>query len=599
MRLFLQILIALLTVIAALIGLLRTKFVDRAKDRYPLLQRIEHWHLPLTIASAVAISLIGILSVVITLLPDRKDVEVALGPHDDLASVATYIAFEKEIVGYPDNVAGQSRDFFRAGERDLKSGYYAEAATVFKKSVEALPTTAGYLNLGVALVYVGDLTQSETDLSTGLARVSGKHLPELEPAFLVALGVVTHAKGNPKSAIQYFQRALEHSGNAPTLTKAAAEANIGTALFELNRFDDAFGHLNTAATWYDKLRDYRSKAQVLSDIASLKMETEDLQSSLNYNQQALDLSGDDVFARAKALNNRGELYALGQEPTQARNCYDDALRLAKTSGSQFLEASILNNIADLLNNGGEPKKSLELSQQALAIYKNANNLNDQAAVSITRGNSFAYQQDIKQALDLFREANSLFQETENILGQAKALGNMAGMYRLQKDHESAFQAGLRSLELLSEVGQLRAQANAFIELGNTCRVMKEFKCAETMYQVGLNVGKGLKDFRVEGIAAASLGGLYIDEKSFSKSIEFSQNALTLLRGKTKYLQGQADALVNLAIGYEQTKQCPAALSALLEARGIYVKLGGKNPQLPLINQEINGLEKLGAKSTCN
>lgn len=136
---------------------------------------------------------------------------------------------------------------------------------------------------------------------------------------------------------------------------AGQKANVAEALTDYQ----------TAHNIFRQLRDTRSQARALKQIASLYRQADDFSNSSKYDRQAAEIHPDDPVLMLSTYNNRGNELTQLKQPVEAEKQYRLALAIARKTKNKVNEASILRNIVRVQIQSGQ----LAAAERTLAKAK--------------------------------------------------------------------------------------------------------------------------------------------------------------------------------------------------------------------------------------
>lgn len=173
MNIFSILIVSLSLFLGAIAGLRVTATFNRDElEKYrrlgPYLERLESRRVPLLIFTVVFLAISGITTATGTLIPSAPSFEAAPGPGGQTVEKATSEGFRKEAEETASVLVDVAEDYFKAAERDFEVMQYQDAATNYEKSIDLLPTMAGYLNLGLSLWHVSNYAESQDAFISGL-----------------------------------------------------------------------------------------------------------------------------------------------------------------------------------------------------------------------------------------------------------------------------------------------------------------------------------------------------------------------------------------------------------------------------------------------
>jgi CHAT domain-containing protein len=252
-----------------------------------------------------------------------------------------------------------------------------------------------------------------------------------------------------------------------------------------------------------------------------------IQRSLGHMQKALDAyqRAREVFAglsarlgEAKAIENTGGIYLALGEPRQALNCYDKALPIYVSVGETFSQSNVLNSMGLAHSRLGKMQEAIELYGRALensrryglAPRLEASTLGNLGAAHLELG-------DKQKAADYYNQELALCRRTGARACTAAALYSLGDVSFLSGETERSLDYLGESLKLFRMAGErkweatvLRGLARTNFELGNLGEARKQIEAAiEIGESMRANIGR--QDLRASFFGSVQSGfELYVD-----------------------------------------------------------------------------------------
>ncbi len=323
----------LLKVLASICLLaLVTSRLKRLRDRFPILATVERWQVWLMAAACLAWLLGGGADAWRDRLEEEASLALSQGPNGELLHKVTRVALRKVLTRAPSSLDREASDAFNAGERDLAAMRYREAARHYERSVRAVPTAAGYLNLGVTLLYLAQFQPAENALVSGLQMARQEAVDRMEGAYFDALGRAYLGQGKLQAAMASHRAALEvHTRVGNPAGRAISHAGIGDVLLAQGRPEEALLSHREAFRLYTRLQN--------------------------------------LMGRANALDHIGIVYLRLQEREEALLALQEALSLNRRIGNPLGQARDLADMSSVYLAQGKRGEALEALRQAQTIYR--------------------------------------------------------------------------------------------------------------------------------------------------------------------------------------------------------------------------------------
>ena len=320
---------AALAVMAGL--LLLSSWLHVVRVRVPAVTRLDKRRLVLMLATVLA----GIVGAGAMTWKSHEEVRGSLtwsqAPGGELVQKATLLGLRRELRRGTES-GGQAREAFERGEAALSASHLGEATEQYGRSIRAAPTVAGYLNLGMTLLFLEEFHWAEEALRAGLRIAQDEENSRAEGACLDGIGRAAQGNGRIEAALGFYREALDiHTRVGNPLGRAIDHTNLGDIYFLQGEFDRA-------------LRGYQQAFAI-------------------YTRMEL------IPGRASALNRLGEVYIRLGRDDEALRAFQEALALDTEIGNPLGRANDLRGIAGVLEARGKDRQALDAMQQARALYR--------------------------------------------------------------------------------------------------------------------------------------------------------------------------------------------------------------------------------------
>jgi tetratricopeptide (TPR) repeat protein len=297
--------------------------------------------------------------------------ELTQAPGGQLIQKATSVGFAKETGAAGAGRLSEAKDYFGAGERAFAETRYRDAAHSYRKSIDVLPTMAGYLNLGIALSFSSEPSPAEQVLHDGIQMARKNQERGFESAFFRAFGTLFANQGRLEKALTFHEGALGIARqNCDPLGQATALDSIGWVLYEQRNLPEALEAFEGARRVFRESRIRLGQAMTLNAIGMVYADQGRLEEALKAYQGALQIARQtgDLFSQAASLNNIGLLRSTQGRFSDALIAYTAALEIYRGLGHLLEQADSLSNIAILSAKQRKTREPLELMRTARSIY---------------------------------------------------------------------------------------------------------------------------------------------------------------------------------------------------------------------------------------
>ena len=234
---------------------------------------------------------------------------------------------------------------------------------------------------------------------------------------------------------------------------------------------------------------------------------------------------------------------------QAKDFYEEALRLADELESDEFLSQILDKIGSIYHKKGDFEEALKLYNRALEIDNKVGDLKGVGEDLSHIGLIYYTQGKLDKALDYLKKAIQIHRSIGYNYGVGKHLGH---------------------------IGLIHFDRGALDR-------SREF------HQRALNIHRKVGSFREEAIHLGNLGLIYRAKKQFKEALQYHKKALEIDQ-RIGYLQGQGEDLFNIGDIYFDFEELTKALQYYNEARQIFEKMGVQS-QLEQTLKKISEIEE--------
>ncbi|GAB4348283.1 MAG: hypothetical protein Kow006_08820 [Gammaproteobacteria bacterium] len=230
----------------------------------------------------------------------------------------------------------RAQERFRSGDLAEAASHFERAVTLAEMAADQGSVIANLLNLGTALMLMGDYERARPVLerSESEARALGRH--DLEARALSALGELAYRNGDPAAARNRYRQLLSDPDLAKSPALRSAALN-GLFLLEMraNRLETAERHLEQAERQMDALTEV-GRSAVLLNRATLELRRGRYAASVATAEQALAIDRAAAYSPGIAadLELLGECYRRMGETDKARLYLRQALTLYERMGQR-------------------------------------------------------------------------------------------------------------------------------------------------------------------------------------------------------------------------------------------------------------------------
>jgi len=347
---------------------------------------------------------------------------------------------------------------------------YASRALVNAKSRKDMEQVAtSYLNLGIALRYLGENKAALDTLYKTIAFINNLQNKKLVAQILNVIGVVHYQLGHDSMSLESYNKSLKIRNDINDMEGIADILNnLGNLYNGMGNYDKALDYFFKCLKYDQALKNSKGLSSTNNNIGMVYYNLKEYNKSLDFYRQAeiLAVKLNERSKVASILNNIGATYL-------AQDKYDEAIKYTLQSNKYFQETGqVLQTQRNYTNLGliYEYKEKLDSSiyYQTIALTL-ANRLSNPSLIAGSHINlSRAYQKKgrLNKALTELKLADKYIENSENLNIVSKLLLGFANIYSSMGNHKMAFdylaqhlsiRDSLYNLEKAEKVAKVEAQ----------------------------------------------------------------------------------------------------------------------------------------------
>lgn len=319
---------------------------------------------------------------------------------------------------------------------------YANKALIEAKKIGDLEQKAqAYLNIGIALRYLGHNKEALDTLYRTISFINDLKNRKLIAQILNAIGVVHYQLGHDSLSLESYNKSLsirnelnDFEGIADILN------NMGNLYNGLGNFDKALEFYFKCLKYDDLLNNDKGKSATYSNIGMVYQNLGDYSKSLNYYRLAYQLSEQrkDFRKMASILNNIGAVYLATQN-------YDSSIWYTNQSNKYYLKLGENLQMQRNFTNLGliyEYKlrydSSLYYHRKALEMSEGLANPSLIVGAHINLSRIYLKQNKLQQALNELKAGEKDIEKTENLYVISRLMLGFANVYAQTGEYKNAF-----------------------------------------------------------------------------------------------------------------------------------------------------------------
>ncbi|MFE6189296.1 tetratricopeptide repeat protein [Streptomyces sp. NPDC056465] len=355
-----------------------------------------------------------------------------------------------------------------------------------------------------------------------------------------------------------------------TRNEAGAWNNLGTALRELRRFDEALNAHETARTLFQRTGDTHGGAKAWSNLGLVLQELRRFEEALNAHQTDLNhcQQTGDTHGEAGAWNNLGTALQELRRFNEALHAHETARTLFQEAGDTHGEAGAWNNLGTALQELRRFDEARNAHQTDLNHCQQTGDTHGEAKAWSNLGIALQELRRFDEALNAHETARTLFQQTDDTHSQADAWNNLGGTLRGLCRFDEALNAHETARTLFQQTDDTRGQATAWNNLGLALQELRRFDEALNAHETARTLFQQTDDTHSQADAWNNLGGTLRGLCRFDEALNAHETARTLFQ-QTDDTRGQATAWNNLGLALQELRRFDEALNAHETARTLF------------------------------
>jgi CHAT domain-containing protein/Tfp pilus assembly protein PilF len=311
--------------------------------------------------------------------------------------------------------------------------------------------------------------------------------------------------------------------------------------------------------------------------------------------QALSLAkaSNDQLGEASALNNLG-VTAILADPKKALGYLQDSLPLSRAADPN-LQAYTLSNMGAVYLRMGDPRKALEYATRAVDQKREAGDRKGELSFLTNLASVYSALGDQHRALDALRETLPIQRQWHDQRGEAHTLFTMATAFFQLGEPDKALEFFQQLLPLRRAVGDRIGEAQALQNMGVAQMALGSLQEALTTFQTTLPISQELKDRHLEESLLTNTARAYLQLGEPQEALDFASQALRIQR-QISDKRGEAVALGSLGSVFSAMGESQKALEFYQEALPLLRDAGDRAGEADILGVAGLTLLKLDAKA---
>jgi tetratricopeptide (TPR) repeat protein len=245
--------------------------------------------------------------------------------------------------------------------------------------------------------------------------------------------------------------------------------NLGLALRESRRFEEAITALQDAATIFRETGDRHLEGHAVGNLGPALVESQRLEEAITALRDAASIFREtgDRNGEGIAVGNLGPALQEVGQVEEAIRVYRRALAIFREVGDRDGEARTMNNLGQAFQAMEHYQDAITAHEEGLAIWRETGNRNGEAQGLNDLGVALQQAREFEEAISAHRQEIAICREIDDRYGQAQGLNNLGNDLRLSGRFDEAISALLDAAAVFRDMGDRPGEDMALNNLGLT------------------------------------------------------------------------------------------------------------------------------------
>jgi tetratricopeptide (TPR) repeat protein len=366
--------------------------------------------------------------------------------------------------------------------------------------------------------------------------------------------------------------------------EAVALADLGKALWELRRFEEAITTHQDAAAIFRETGDRHGEGMALDNLGVALVAAGRFDEAITAHREtaAMFRETGDRQGEAGALTNLGGALRQAGRVQEAITAHQDAAAIFRETGDRRGEGIALDNLVSALVEAGPFEEAITAGQDAAAIFRETGDRHGEGIALGNLGLALVQAGRVQEAITAFQEALAIRRETGDRHGEGMALGSLGLALAEAGRLQEAITAHRDAAAIFRETGDRQDQAATLTNIGiaqDSLGVASveagRLQEAITAHRDAAAIFRETGDRHGEGMALGNLGLALAEAGRFDEAIIVYRDAAAIFR-ETGNRQDQAATLTNIGIALAEAGRLGEGITAFQEALAICRETGDRH-----------------------
>jgi CHAT domain-containing protein len=390
-----------------------------------------------------------------------------------------------------DSIAVYGTEHAKKGQLDKAISLWKHALKNFRQLGDEYAVAKNLYDTGKAYRHSGKQTQASGLLELAVKKAQDTENEILAGDALRELGVVSYLKGDPKGALNNWQKALA------IFQESNAKRKQGVTLSHIGIY-------------------YKNKGEA--------------KKAIQYYEKAIAIAGEtnDKSELANTLNNIGNIY-LGNlaDYDKAKKYFMEALKIKREIGNSQFDAVIIGNIGICYKNQGDYYMALKYFMAAMKTAEKINNTPMIAKNSSDIGTIYTELGEYERALPYYEKAVSIWDSVSDFKLKVETLMNLAVNYGRTGHFSKADSIYKLALKNARKTELKHFEGDILLNLGSLNADINDYQVALNYYDSVKVICDRMPDNRQKSRLLLNYADLYYEQQEYQKSFNNFSDALNL------------------------------------------------------------------------
>ncbi|MEV0647492.1 tetratricopeptide repeat protein [Phytomonospora sp. NPDC050363] len=313
------------------------------------------------------------------------------------------------------------------------------------------PPLGTFANRGAALDWLD--TEHPNLIATALqATAHGDHHTTL--GFSFGLTLYLHYRRRFNDALTLTQHALTAARAIADRREGNALNNLGVALRELRRFEEAIAAHEQAAEIFRETGNRHGEGMALGNLAIALHVLRRFGEAVTAHEQVAEIfrEAGDRHSEVQALNNLGVALRELRRFEEAITAHEQAAEIFRETGNRHSEGTALNNLGIALHELRRLGEAVTAHEQAAEIFRETGDRHGEGNALNNLGIALQELRRFEEAIAAHEQAAEICRETGDRHGEGQALGNLANALQEVGRFDEARMCWAEALSAFDETG---------------------------------------------------------------------------------------------------------------------------------------------------